>query len=183
MLNRRCWVYFQWKKSKSPKLKLCILKKQTRQCLFSVGLFISTVIFHKFFFSNLREHNKIYSWTKKNAPTWKKWSGKNGILYLQIILGKCLSSLLDVLAHELSVEIASERIVDEGLLLLVGLCPGAVLEDDVVVPAALDLHVRLVGGRWRSIFLAQERIARQNVLHPTKTIFISYKLISPLLEI
>lgn len=71
----------------------------------------------------------------------KKWN----TLFTDYI--KCLSSLLDVLAHELSVEIASERIVDEGLLLLVGLCPGAVLEDDVVVPTALDLHVRLVGGR------------------------------------
>ena len=43
-------------------------------------------------------------------------------------------------------ELAPERIVDEVGLLLLGRSPRAVLEDDVVVPAPLHPHVRLLGG-------------------------------------
>ena len=50
-------------------------------------------------------------------------------------------SLLDVLVHELSVEFAPEWIVDEVGFLLLGRRSGAVLENDIVVPAPLDPHV------------------------------------------
>ena len=75
---------------------------------------------------------------------------------------------LNVLAHELPVEVAPQRVVDEGLLLLVRLGPGAVLEDDVVVPTTLDLQAGLVGCRRGSVLFAKQRVARQNVLHPEK---------------
>ena len=53
--------------------------------------------------------------------------------------------LLDILVHELSVKVTPEAVVDEGLFfLVVGLGPGTVLEDDVVVPAPLQPQVRLL---------------------------------------
>ena len=60
--------------------------------------------------------------------------------------------LLDVLVHELSVKVTPEAVVDEGLFfLVVGLGPGTVFEDDVVVPASLQPQVRLL--RCWSVFV------------------------------
>lgn len=50
-------------------------------------------------------------------------------------------SLLDIFVHELSVEVAPEAVVDESLLLFVWLGPGAIFEDDVVVPAPFEPQV------------------------------------------
>ena len=55
-------------------------------------------------------------------------------------------TLLDVLVHELAVELAPERVVDEVGLLLLWRRPRAVLEDDVVVPAPLHPHICLFSG-------------------------------------
>ena len=75
---------------------------------------------------------------------------------------------LNVLAHELPVELTPQRVVDEGLLFLVWLGPGAILEDDVVIPTSLDFQVGLVGRRRWCVFVAEEGIPGQNVFHPAK---------------
>ena len=52
--------------------------------------------------------------------------------------------LLDVLVHELFVELVPEGVVDEAGLFFLGDGPGAVLEHHVVVPAPLDPEIGLV---------------------------------------
>ena len=71
---------------------------------------------------------------------------------------------LDVLLHELPVEVRPQRVVDELGLLLVRLGPGAVLEDDVVVPAPLDPKVGLL--RRAGVAVLHEGVAGEDVLHP-----------------
>ncbi len=78
--------------------------------------------------------------------------------------------LLDVLVHETLVELVPQAVVDKGGLLLVRLGAAAILEDDIVVPAALDAHVRLGGVR---VLLLEQRIAGQNVLHADSLLLLS----------
>ena len=73
---------------------------------------------------------------------------------------------LNVLAHKLSVKFASQGVIDESLLLLVGFGPRAIFEHNIIVPSSLHLHVRLVSSRRVRVLLAEQRIAGQNVLHP-----------------
>jgi len=80
------------------------------------------------------------------------------------------SGLLDVLVHETLVELVPQAVVDKGGLLLVRLGPAAVLEDDIVVPAALDAHVRLGGVR---VLLLEQRVAGQDVLHADSLLLLS----------
>ena len=61
-------------------------------------------------------------------------------------------------------EVRPQRVVDELRLLLVRLGPGAVLEDDVVVPAALDPKVGLL--RRAGVAVLHEGVAGEDVLHP-----------------
>jgi len=78
--------------------------------------------------------------------------------------------LLDVLVHETLVELVPQAVVDKGGLLLVRLGPAAVLEDDIVVPAALDAHVRLGGVR---VLLFEQRVPGQDVLHADSLLLLS----------
>ena len=61
------------------------------------------------------------------------------------------SALLDIFVHKSLVEFVSKAVVDEGGLLLVGFSAAAILEDNIVVPTALDPHVGL--GRFRVLLL------------------------------
>ncbi len=49
--------------------------------------------------------------------------------------------LFDVLIHELLMELAPERVVDESFFLLFRFGSGAVLKDHIVVPSSLDSEI------------------------------------------
>ena len=80
-----------------------------------------------------------------------------------------LTALLDVFLHKLFVELVSEAVVDELWVLVVWLGAAAVLEDHVVVPTSLDLHVRL--GRV-CVLVLQQGVAGQNVFLPDPFLFL-----------
>ena len=63
-----------------------------------------------------------------------------------------IDTSFNIFIHKLPMELVPEAVVDEGGLLVVRLGPGAILEDHVVVPPLLDLHVGLALVR---VFLLQ----------------------------
>lgn len=81
------------------------------------------------------------------------------------------SALLNVLVHELLVEIRTQRIVHK-VRLLVGRRTSAVLEDNIIVPTAFDLQIGATNARGASRcrgsctgFVVDQRIAREYILH------------------
>jgi hypothetical protein len=68
------------------------------------------------------------------------------------------------------VELIPKAVVDKGGLLLVRLGPTAILENDIVVPAPFDAHVRLGGVR---VLLLEQRVSGQDVLHADSLLLLS----------